>query len=87
MELARAEHEYQACLLSGESNLGTCCWLASWHLEKMSYIEARKYLGHACYMNPTRVSVWIALCICCALGNDLKESAVAIQEATRLLER
>jgi len=87
MELARAEHSYQTCLLSGDSNVETCCWLASWHLEKLSYIEARKFLGHACFLHPTRVSVWVALSVCCAMGRDVQESKIAMQEATRLLER
>ena len=61
-------------------------YLASWHLERQSYQQARKYFGQLLVRQRSDPDVWISLCICCATAGETEESEQALIESVRLLE-
>ena len=76
------EKEYEKSWNEGKvHDEASCSWLASWHLERSSFIQARKYFGHLVHINKSNSDAWLSLCVCTLLAGDVDEGERALQES------
>jgi len=60
-------------------------YLSNWHMERHSYVQARRFLGLLCILKPEDENVWFALCVSCAVAGELEEAQRAYEEIGMLL--
>ena len=81
------EQDYERTWLEGEYNIMACSWLAYWHLERSSFLQARKFLAHLVHHDKRSTKAWLDLCVCAVMSRNIEEGECALQEAVRLVRR
>mmetsp|Transcript_33276 Transcript_33276/g.48149 ORF Transcript_33276/g.48149 Transcript_33276/m.48149 type:complete len:622 (+) Transcript_33276:53-1918(+) len=78
--------QFEAIVRQDSSNVEAVHFLAVWHLDRHSFHQARKYFGHLATLCSNNPDVWLCLSVCCAMGEEFSESALALKNAMKLIE-
>lgn len=67
------------------NNADAIAFLAVWHLERQSFQQARKFYTQLAGIRRSNADVWLCLCICCVLSDDIKSGIHALTEARKVV--
>jgi tetratricopeptide (TPR) repeat protein len=82
----KAKAEFELKHIQDPSNLEAVHFLATWHLERHNYQQARQYFHHLCGIKNSDPSIWLCLSISCAFAKEFQESQDAALMASQYLE-
>lgn len=76
---------YEGVIKQDQSNIEAIHYLATWHLERHNFQQARKYFGHLATLRRSDPDVWLCLSVCCAMASEFIECFAALTKVQELL--